>query len=42
MKPDKAIRKTWWSVNWVSFASNGGGDDFCVDADPAEGGIKGK
>jgi cell wall assembly regulator SMI1 len=42
VKNDKEIRRTWWNANWIPFAGNGGGDYFCVDLDPAEGGTKGQ
>lgn len=42
VKNDKAIRKVWWSVGWVPFAGNGGGDYFCVDLAPAASGKTGQ
>jgi cell wall assembly regulator SMI1 len=42
VKNDKAIRECWWSVGWIPFAGNGGGDYFCIDLEPAKGGTKGQ
>lgn len=41
-KPAKGVRKRWWDLGWVPFASNGGGDYFCVDLAPAAGGAPGQ
>jgi len=34
-KGDRGVRSEWWNVGWVPFASNGGGDFFCIDTVPA-------
>ena len=41
-KPDKGIRKAWWSKGWVPFASDGGGNYYCIDLEPAKGGVSGQ
>jgi cell wall assembly regulator SMI1 len=41
-KSDQGVRNDWWNTGWVPFASNGGGDYFCVDLAPAVGGKKGQ
>ena len=41
-KPDKGVRKAWWHRGWLPFASNGGGDYYCLDLDPAKGGTAGQ
>lgn len=41
-KADKGIRGDWWNAAWVPFASNGGGDHYCIDLAPAAGGKKGQ
>ena len=40
--PDAGIRSDWWNAKWVPFASDGGGDSFCIDLAPAEGGVSGQ
>jgi cell wall assembly regulator SMI1/ankyrin repeat protein len=40
--PDPGVRDDWWHRGWIPFASNGGGDSFCIDLDPAEGGTVGQ
>ncbi|MEX3748347.1 SMI1/KNR4 family protein [Lysinibacillus xylanilyticus] len=32
----------WWNPRWISIATNGTGDDICIDLDPAEGGTVGQ
>ncbi|WP_264741247.1 SMI1/KNR4 family protein [Cytobacillus firmus] len=32
----------WWNPRWISIATNGMGDDICIDLDPAEGGTEGQ
>lgn len=39
---DKGIRAVTWDPTWLPFASNGGGDHFCVDLTPAKGGKLGQ
>jgi len=36
------IKHTWWNQYWIPFAVDSGGNLFCIDLDPAEGGIKGQ
>jgi cell wall assembly regulator SMI1 len=38
----KGICKEWWNIGWIPFASNGGGDLFCIDLVPASGGAVGQ
>lgn len=38
-RAEAGIRKQWWSPGWVPFTSNGFGDNFCIDTDPAESGL---
>jgi len=37
-----AVKPVWWSVGWIPFASNGGGDYLCLDMDPPAQGEKGQ
>lgn len=39
---DPGIRPTWWWKNWMPVFSNGSGDYYCVDLDPAPGGAAGQ
>jgi cell wall assembly regulator SMI1 len=39
---ERGIRADWWHVGWLPFASNGGGDYFCIDHAPAAGGKQGQ
>ncbi len=41
-KPDKYVRKQWWNAGWIPFASNGGGDEWCIDTAPGRGGKVGQ
>jgi cell wall assembly regulator SMI1 len=41
-KPAVGILDQWWNEGWVPFASNGGGDYFCVDTAPAQSGTAGQ
>jgi cell wall assembly regulator SMI1 len=36
------VRGDWWNVGWVPFASDCGGDYYCIDLAPARGGKKGQ
>lgn len=36
------IAGDWWNVGWIPFANNGGGDYYCVDLAPTDGGAKGQ
>lgn len=40
--PDPGVRDDWWHRGWIPFASNGGGDSYCIDLAPAEGGTVGQ
>jgi cell wall assembly regulator SMI1 len=40
--PDAGIQAAWWHRGWIPFASNGGGDSFCLDLAPASGGVIGQ
>ncbi len=40
--PDKGIQDAWWHPGWISFASNGGGDSFCLDLAPTADGTAGQ
>lgn len=39
-RAEKGIRNDWWNAGWVPFTYNGCGDHFCVDTQPAEGGVQ--
>jgi cell wall assembly regulator SMI1 len=41
-KGDPGVRGEWWNVGWIPFASDGGGDYWCIDLAPAKGGKKGQ
>ncbi|GAL83319.1 beta-1 3-glucan synthesis protein [Sporocytophaga myxococcoides] len=36
------IKQTWWNQSWIPFAVDSGGNLFCIDLDPAEGGSRGQ
>ncbi len=36
------VKSEWYSRNWLPIASDGTGNYFCVDLDPAEGGARGQ
>ncbi|MGR6342607.1 SMI1/KNR4 family protein [Priestia megaterium] len=39
VEPVGPVKKEfWWNPRWIPIATNGGGDDICIDLDPAEGG----
>jgi cell wall assembly regulator SMI1/ankyrin repeat protein len=40
--PDKGIQDAWWHPGWIPFASNGGGDSFCLDLAPSKEGQTGQ
>lgn len=40
--PDSGIKDDWWNSAWIPITSNGSGDHYCIDLDPAEGGTKGQ
>lgn len=39
-RAEKGIRNDWWNAGWVPFTYNGCGDHFCVDTQPADGGVQ--
>lgn len=39
---DQGIANVWWDRGWIPFASNGGGDFFCIDTAPTESGVAGQ
>ncbi len=39
---DPGIRNESWNPGWVPFAGNGGGDLYCIDMVPGEGGTAGQ
>ena len=39
---DSGIRNESWNTGWIPFAGNGGGDLYCIDMVPAEGGTVGQ
>ena len=39
---DAGIKTEWWSKGWVPFSSNGMGDHFCLDLEPAAQGRRGQ
>ena len=42
-QPAKGIRgDKWFNLKWIPFMSNGGGDSYCIDMDPAKGGKVGQ
>lgn len=41
-KSADGIQEVWWNIGWIPFASNGGGDYYCIDTAPAAAGIQGQ
>jgi cell wall assembly regulator SMI1 len=41
-EPAPGIRNDWWHTAWIPIADNGGGDFFCIDLSPAQGGTIGQ
>ncbi len=41
-QPDKGIRNDWWNLKWIPFTHDGGGNHFCLDLAPANGGHVGQ
>ena len=39
---EAGVADAWWLTGWFPFGSNGGGDLYCVDTAPAEGGTVGQ
>lgn len=43
VEPVGPVKKEyWWNPQWISIATNGAGDDICIDLDPTEGGTMGQ
>lgn len=45
LEPESAspgVAAEWWNVGWIPFAGNGGGDFYCIDTAPADGGTRGQ
>lgn len=40
--PEKGIRSDWWNPKWIPITHNGGGDHYCIDLAPADGGVVGQ
>ena len=40
--PDAGIKPGWWNPKWIPFTSNGAGDCFCLDMEPAPTGSTGQ
>jgi cell wall assembly regulator SMI1 len=38
MEVDTGIRPMWWNPGWIPLMTNGSGDYYCLDLDPADGG----
>ena len=41
-RPSRGIAKVWWHSGWIPFASNGGGDHYCIDVAPSAAGNVGQ
>ena len=41
-RQDNLVKSFWWIPQWIPITSNGGGDGFCLDLDPAEDGTRGQ
>ncbi len=37
-----AVRADWWNRRWLPISDDGVGNHFCVDLDPAQGGVPGQ
>ena len=42
IEADPSIRSIWWSRDWIPLMTNGAGDYFCLDLNPAPGGMAGQ
>lgn len=40
--PGTGVKDCWWSLGWIPFAGNGGGDHLCLDLTPGEQGRSGQ
>lgn len=38
----EGVVNEWWNVGWIPFATDGGGDFYCIDLAPAAAGTKGQ
>jgi cell wall assembly regulator SMI1 len=36
------VRMNWWNTKWIPVTHNGAGDFYCLDMDPASGGVQGQ
>jgi cell wall assembly regulator SMI1 len=41
-KPEKGIRKDFWNPAWIPFTRDDGGNNLCLDMDPAKSGTVGQ
>jgi cell wall assembly regulator SMI1 len=41
-EPAPGIKTDFWNLQWIPLTSDGGGDNHCLDLDPAEGGTSGQ
>ena len=41
-KTGAGISNVWWNTSWIPFADNGGGDYYCIDLAPENGGSLGQ
>lgn len=39
---ESVIKRNWWNRYWIPFTSDGGGNNLCIDLDPAEEGTYGQ
>jgi cell wall assembly regulator SMI1 len=39
---DDGVADDWWNIGWIPFASNGGGDFYCIDLAPNGNGNRGQ
>ena len=39
---DEGIKSNLWNSKWLTFSSNGAGDNYCIDLDPTSSGTKGQ
>jgi cell wall assembly regulator SMI1 len=40
--PHPGIKNDWWNARWIPFTHDGGGNNLCLDLDPAKGGTVGQ
>jgi cell wall assembly regulator SMI1 len=41
-EPDAGVSDAWWNASWIPITHDGGGNHYCVDLAPAEGGTIGQ